>query len=302
MSRYALTEEFEKLLGRTIPERGQNAMVYCPFHENTDTPALSIDLDRGLWVCFGCGEKGSIMSLAHRLDQEIDETAVMMRAVEAASQPYTEPQDFRELADRYHEKAWKTQSPEVVRYIVNKGLSPKVFRHFKLGWSGKGISMPYYDDERVVGIRYRGYDGFKWSETGGVRYLYNVNDVRAAQVVILCEGESDTHAVWSTLDKPNPIWQNVATAGVPGVGKGQPSRATWELWCLELMWAKRVYIAFDADDAGDSGAVIPAALLGSKAVRLRPTKGKDMSDHLQGGGTLDELGLEDEDLQLLVAP
>lgn len=302
MGRYAMTEEFERLLGQPIPERSVNAMVRCPFHQD-GSPSMSIDLDRGLWVCFGCGERGSIFTLAHKLEQEIDETGLLLRAYEAASAApyYVEPLDFRAQAEELHQRAWREQSPEVVRYLVHKGLSGRVFRHFKLGWDGKAISMPYYDDDKVVLIRYRSPNGFKWSETGGRRYLYNVNEVRATPVVVLCEGESDTHALWSQLDRSNPLWQNVGVAGIPGVGKGQPSKATWELWCLELMWAKRVFIAFDADEAGDEGAAIPMSLLGAKAVRLRPTKGKDISDHLLRGGTLGDLGLDEEALSLLDA-
>lgn len=300
MSRFAMTEEFERLLGHPIVERGQNAMVRCPFHHD-DSPSMSVDLDRGLWVCFGCGEKGSVFSLAHRLNEEIDETALLLRAYEAAaaSPYYVDPPDFAAQAAEYHQRAWREQSPAVVRYILSKGLSPKVFRHFKLGWNGKAISMPYYTDERVSLIRYRGVDGFKWSEAGGSRILYNVNDVRATPVVILCEGESDTHRLWSEFDRSESLWHNVGIAGVPGVGKGQPSRPTWELWLLEVMWAKRVYIAFDADDAGDNGAVIPLSILGDKGVRLRPTQGKDICLHFENGGTLEQLGLEQEEVRLL---
>lgn len=300
MSRYALTEEFERLLGQPIVERGQNAMVRCPFGHEDRTPSLSIDLERGLWVCFSCGERGSIFSLAHRLEQEIDETSVLLRAYEATASPYyVEPPDFASQSEEYHQHAWRTQAPEVVRYIIHKGLSPKVFRHFKLGWTGKAISMPYYTDSKVSLIRYRGPDGFKWSEAGGSRIIYNVNDVRAKDIVILAEGESDTHRLWSAFDQSGNLWHNLGIGGIPGVGKGQPSRSTWELWLLEVMWAKRVYIAFDADEAGDSGAVTPLQILGDKGVRIRPTKGKDICDHFKNGGTLAELGLDEEDVHVL---
>ena len=40
--------------------------VYCPFHNNTDTPALYINKNSGLWICFNpaCGKKGNIHKLA----------------------------------------------------------------------------------------------------------------------------------------------------------------------------------------------------------------------------------------------
>lgn len=50
-------ERFAKLGRRT----GHKAMAFCPFHENKNTPAMSIDDSKGLWKCFGCGVGGSII-------------------------------------------------------------------------------------------------------------------------------------------------------------------------------------------------------------------------------------------------
>jgi DNA primase len=291
--RYPLTGEFESVLGIEIRERGKNSMVRCPFHEDR-TPSLSLDLVRGLFICFQCGEKGTIEYLAARLNKPIDPTAAVRQRLE-----YVEPerQDFSSLAERLHEQALRARPKAIVEYILGRGLDPEAFRHFRLGWDGSRISMPYYDGATVPAVRYRGPGPRKSFEEFSRRCIYNVNDIRGAESVILCEGESDTHAVWSRLASPGLWWYNVGVAGIPGVGQGQPSQETWELWLLDLMGAKRVYIAFDADDAGDAGAIIPMAILGDKAVRVRPTKGKDMAEHLMNGGTLSEAGLDAPSLQ-----
>lgn len=289
MTRYALTNDFEKLLDVPITERGQNSMVRCPFHPD-DRASLSIDLERGFWICFGCGERGTIFSMAQKLNQVLDSDDVLARS-SRADQPRDEPHDFHEKAEALYFKATVDKPLQMVRYFTSRGLHPLVLHKFILGWDGNRISMPYYDDDKVVAIKYRYPDGFKSYEQGSIHYLYNVNSARrGTEQVIICEGESDTHAVWSNVADHDIM----ATVGVPGVGNGMPSRATWELYALELLWAKRIYIAFDADNAGDAGAELAMSVLGPKAKRMRPTKGNDMAEHLMKGGTLAEAGMDGE--------
>lgn len=300
MTKYALTETIENILGHPVPERGQNAMVRCPFHGDT-RPSLSIDLDRGLWVCFACGERGGIFKLARKMEAEVDETDVTIRALEAAAaSPYfEEPKDFSDLAQSYHRSAFEVRPEGLIAYVAGRGLDPRVVKHFKLGWDARNqrISMPYFDDDRVVMVKYRSLDGSKTAEKGSRRAIYNINDVRGKSVVILCEGESDTHRMWSEVQKVDCA-DRIGVGGVPGVSI---TRSQWELWSLDLMWAERVYIAFDADSAGDKGAETVMALLGDKARRLRPTRGKDVVDHFVKGGSLAELGLDEADLPVPVA-
>ncbi len=46
--------------------RGTRGMGRCPFHDDSN-PSLSIDLVRGLFICFGCGVKGSVYDFHMRL-------------------------------------------------------------------------------------------------------------------------------------------------------------------------------------------------------------------------------------------
>lgn len=176
----------------------------------------------------------------------------------------------------------------IASYFVQRGLHGSVVRHFKLGWDAahERISMPYWDDGVCTGIKYRALDGSKSSEKGSKRYIYNVDDASGRHTVILCEGESDTHAVYSALTRIGK-GDTVAAVGFPGVSA---SRANWELYALEFMWSQRVIVAYDADEAGDKGAELILSVLGEKAERFRPTHGKDMAAHLMAGGSLPEGG------------
>jgi DNA primase len=46
--------------------RGRQASALCPFHEDK-SPSLSINLECGLFYCFGCGERGDIFSFHQKL-------------------------------------------------------------------------------------------------------------------------------------------------------------------------------------------------------------------------------------------
>ena len=43
--------------GHDLKQEGRTFKTCCPFHDDS-TPSLSIDPQKGLWQCFGCGEGG----------------------------------------------------------------------------------------------------------------------------------------------------------------------------------------------------------------------------------------------------
>lgn len=53
--------------GVRLQRRGRNLMGLCPFHEE-GTPSLSVDSERGLWYCFGCGLGGDVISFVERIE------------------------------------------------------------------------------------------------------------------------------------------------------------------------------------------------------------------------------------------
>lgn len=297
--RYALTDLLEDIVGHPLPERGEDVMIRCPLHEDR-RPSLSLNLNNGAWLCFSCGQKGGAQKLARICEGNLDEAELALRSVRAAigsAAYYDEPQDFVDLAVRLHIQARTEQPMPLVRYFADKGLHQGVFPHFRVGWNGTKIAFPYYDDGKVVGIKYRYPDGHKDAEKGSKRTIYNVDDTRGKPVVIVCEGESDTQAVWSELRRRQAC-DEVAVCGIPGASV---TRSQWELWALDLMWARRIYVAWDADEAGDKGSNLALDVLGEKAQRARPTRGKDINDHLLRGGSLEECGIATSDLRALSA-
>jgi len=54
-------------LGPSLKDKGKSkAMALCPFHPDKN-PSLSLDLDRGIFNCFACGEKGNALHFIMKL-------------------------------------------------------------------------------------------------------------------------------------------------------------------------------------------------------------------------------------------
>ena len=65
-----LKEQFIDLLARHgISIRGPRGIVHCIFHPDK-TPSLSIDAERGLFYCFGCGVSGGVHKFAELLGEK----------------------------------------------------------------------------------------------------------------------------------------------------------------------------------------------------------------------------------------
>lgn len=290
--RYALTNALSELLRTEIREKSVNALLLCPFHDER-SPSFSVHLDDGMWHCFGCGKKGGINSLYKMLGEMMSDDIMQDIAIRSTKFEYSEPKDFSSLA-MSQSLALRPDNQAIIKYVGSRPISPDCVKKFGLGWSQQraSISIPYWDDASVTGIKYRAINGDKRAEEGSSFGLYNVNDARGKGAVVICEGESDTHAMWS-------VTRRMKGLGVAGVSGAIHDKRTWERWSLDLIFASRVYLAMDADDTGDKGAEIAASVLGeSKCVRIRPSAGKDICEHIMNGGFIAELGLEGNDLEV----
>src|SRR3972149_5337875 len=52
--------------GVELVRKGKSYTGRCPWHEDS-TPSLSVDREKGLYHCFGCGESGDAVSLVEKM-------------------------------------------------------------------------------------------------------------------------------------------------------------------------------------------------------------------------------------------
>ncbi len=130
-----------------LRRRGHNAVGLCPFH-NEKTPSFTVDTDKGLFYCFGCGAGGNVITFIQKIENLDFLEAVRFLANRAGMQM---PEDTEEpnlgarrvrilemnraAARHFHDNLMSPRGEAALRYLTERGLSRKTIRHFGLGYA-----------------------------------------------------------------------------------------------------------------------------------------------------------------------
>ena len=165
----------------------------CPFHTEK-TPSFHVHEVRQFFHCFGCGEKGDVITFLEKIEQrpfiEVVRDLALSAGVELDAQPLSPAERqarrdaeserdrlFRvlELATQYFQESYAAPSGATARaYVEKRGISPALVERFRVGyapakWDGlqsflAGKKIPAADAEilGLAGVNERGrYDFFR---------------------------------------------------------------------------------------------------------------------------------------------
>jgi DNA primase catalytic core len=168
----ALFESF----GVKLEKKGASYMGLCPFHDDKN-PSLSVDREKGVYHCFGCGESGDAIELVEKMKgigfrealaylkatplrpssgpQQIAEKRIQDRepVEQAVRAPVFEtPFLLDKIAERY-EKA-VGENPEARSYLESRALwMPEAIKRFRVGYSDGGLGGVVGEAERTELLR-----------------------------------------------------------------------------------------------------------------------------------------------------
>ena len=150
---------------------GSRWVGLCPFHDER-TPSFSVDADKGVYHCFGCGVGGDAIGFVQET-----EALPFVEAVELLAERYNvelkrEREDPAEeerrrrrgrllaLLERttafYEKYLWASDDARAVRdYLAGRGLAEETLRAYRVGWSPSGW------DKLLTGAQ---RDGFAFEE------------------------------------------------------------------------------------------------------------------------------------------
>jgi len=255
---------------RHAPGEWQLKCLFCD--DSNKHGHLYVNRDHGAWICHRCGERGSFYELQERLGD-------------------TPEPIYRDLHARWEVWDWMVDfcmanlldSPDAMEYLTKeRGLTVETIAKNRLGyvvndwldhglakWSmeelkGAGligdenyplffnsILIPFYERDRVVALRAKDYTSGRVLQTKDTSLrLFGVNNIRGHPEAYICEGE---------LDALYLKQEGFAACASPGAGVFQES------WVQNFDIAKRVFVCFDADDAGRKGAHRTSLMIGRKA-------------------------------------
>jgi DNA primase len=232
-------------------EFGNELIVYCPYHNNTRTPAGEISKEFGRFFCFGCqvtkGLDEFVMTISGRTyfeairyikskGQETDLTSVINKTL--YSPPDFVPYDEL-LIKRLHNQAM--ESPRAVRYYEGRKITKESMIKFSLGYSENqdSVIVPMHNHEGMcLGFVARTVEGKEFKNTPGLpksKILFNLNRIKASNTVYVVESSFDA----IRLDQ----------VGFPAVATLGANVSVSQIRLLEKYFNNVVLIA-DNDEAG----------------------------------------------------
>ena len=179
-----LLEEFEKddvkkdvdiiklfnHFGIELKKKGKNYTGICPWHDDTN-PSLSVDREKGLYNCFGCGESGDAFTVVEKMKgydfkeslkflkdwskspkqtvpfaskgtEQADEQSQLKKTESSGTKPESNKLagiDLVKITEYYHKRLFKT--PKALEYLKTRGLeNNELISKFKLGFSDGTIN------------------------------------------------------------------------------------------------------------------------------------------------------------------
>lgn len=314
-----LIQLVERSLGPAGRVSGKYHFWACPFHDDS-TPSFAVTSDR--YHCFGCGASGDAIEWLMKF-----EGLSFQNAIQRLGNPYTVPAILPERPERKAalqktEKSldllvawseiirtceanlWSDKGKQARQYLNDRGLKDDTLRSpfVRLGysegqkiadiWVDRGIVIPCFtvdseaevDQIAYIKIRrgkawvYKPEDKAKYRKLYGASGgLYGASLVYGSDLVFVTEGELDALLLWQEAG---------SLAGVCTLGSAS-ERVDLGKWGRYLSYARRLFIAYDNDEAGQKGLDYWQSWNG-RAVKAGVPAGKDITEAYLSGVDLSD--------------
>ena len=186
----------------SLKPRSGNHFGLCPFHSEK-SPSFSVNTDRQMFYCFGCGAGGNVLSFIMRIENidfidalkiladrvhynlpEQSTPSAKKRAAERETTAFLNKQAARYFYD--HLNSESSDAKYVQRYLASRGVQPKLISRFGLGlspdkWDGLVEYLKQTNPEDLVaaGLATRGKkDTSKYYDRFRSRLMFPIIDSR----------------------------------------------------------------------------------------------------------------------------
>jgi DNA primase len=232
-------------------EFGNDFIVYCPYHNNSRTPAGEVAKDSGLFFCFGCQTTKNLEEfIMFTTGRSYFETVRYIKSKETetnieniVNKAMYAPPDFVQydevLIKRLNNQA--LESPRAMRYYSGRSITEDSIKKFWLGYSEKQdmVTIPVHSpDGLTIGFVGRSVEGKEFKNTPGLpksKILFNLHRVKTSSIIYVVESSFDA----IRLDQ----------VGFPAVATLGANVSASQIKLLEKYFNNVVLVA-DNDEAG----------------------------------------------------
>jgi DNA primase len=233
-------------------EFGNDFIIYCPYHNNSRTPAGEVAKDSGLFFCFGCQTTKNLEEFVmFTTGRTYFETARYIKSKETehnieniVNKAMYAPPEFIQydelLIKRLNNQA--IESPRAIRYFEGRKITKSSIEKFSLGYSEKqdSVTIPMQSpDGMTIGFVARTVEGKEFKNTPGLpksKILFNLHRVKSSSVVYVVESSFDA----IRLDQ----------VGFPAVATLGANVSASQIRLLEKYFNNVILVA-DNDEAGN---------------------------------------------------
>lgn len=136
-----------------LKKSGSNYWGCCPFHKEK-TPSFSVNPQKGIYKCFGCGEGGDALSFLMKINgQSFNEVIKELAESYGIDLPntYHSSKDYSDkkqkmkesmviASDYYVEKLLtSSEASNALTYLEKRGITPEVIKEYKIGYAPKSF-------------------------------------------------------------------------------------------------------------------------------------------------------------------
>lgn len=217
----------------------------CPFHEDKD-PSLSVNIETGLFHCFGCGEKGNAVQFVQKkYGLDFKEALAQIKNDEGIVSEISDPKPRVSKKTLYlnldqvkliHQQLLRNET--VLKDFQDKyGLSLETIERYLIG---------YQNDHYVIPIE---VDSGKWTFKE-----HKGNQLKGVKVSLYPSHiiKDDLPSIIITEGEFKALLLN--QSGFPAVS-GTSGANTWKREWNTLFTNLNVILAFDCDEPGKQGAI-----------------------------------------------
>jgi DNA primase len=277
-------EQIKRILtgtGVTIEsEIDSDYIVFCPYHNNTRTPAGEVDKFNGTFFCFSCHKVSNLVEFVmHMSGRTYFESVRFIKAKETESdltkeinkQLYIKP-DFVPYDELILKRLYNNLliSDRAKDYFKYRKIESTSWSKFSLGYSEKQdmVTVPVHSpDGMPVGFVGRSIEGKEFKNTPGLpkaKTLFNLHRVKTADKVYVVESSFDA----IRLDQ----------VGFPAVATLGANVSNIQIELLQKYFNNIIIIA-DNDEAGGNMKTKIIEKLGSRVSVIKLDKQyKDIGD------------------------
>lgn len=254
------------------------------YYRSVEHDSLVIDVEKGLWFWNSKGLSGTVYTWLTKIKGlNHDQAKELLKQYSGFSDVFVhqinnshEQVVYPKLVDVFYENSFYNSRD----YWYSRGITDESIDRFKLGYYDGWYTIPFYQDGMFRNFQLRRDNPKKirsyYKEVGPL--LFNSDILKLVDTVYITEGPTDCI--------------RLLQEGIPAVSHNSGAENWFPEWIRYFTYQKRIYVIYDNDHAGFTGAKKVCHNLGLYRTKMYTFKGfdnkYDIIDFFTDGHTREE--------------